>query len=119
MTIIAARPLDRGWVHAIPALTFALGAVAYPLYVLVETFRIANADISTRPGAPFAAAAIAALAFLAGVLVAAFLTMTAYAVCRPGSTRLVRVAQIVGLALTGIGCGAGIWLAVIVAHSMG
>lgn len=119
MTITAERQLDRGWVHAVPALTFVVGAIAYPLYVLVTTFRIADADIATRTGAPFAAAAMAALALLAGGLVAAFVTMTVYAVCRSGSTRMVRVAQVVGLALTGIGCGAGIWLAVIVARSMG
>ncbi|QBF46311.1 hypothetical protein [Janibacter limosus] len=118
MTTVAMRHPDRGWVHAVPVLAFVVGALAYPLYVLVATFRIADADIATRPGAPFAAAAVAAIALLAGVLIASFVTMVAYAVCRSGSTRLVRGAQVAGLGLTGIGCGAGIWLAIIVAEQL-
>ncbi|WP_156466142.1 hypothetical protein [Janibacter sp. Soil728] len=119
MAMAATRRPDRGWIHVVPVIALAVGAVAYPLYVLVATFRIADADISTRPGAPFAAAAITAMALLAGVLVASFVTMVAYGVCRTGSTRLVRAAQAVGMALTGIGCGVGIWLAIIVAEQMG
>lgn len=99
-------------------LTFTAGAFFYPLHVLVETFRIADADIATRPGAPFAAAAMAALALLAGALIASFATMVAYAVLRFGDTSLVRGAQLAGLALTSIGCAAGIWLAVVVTQQM-
>lgn len=106
---------DRGWVHAVPAIGFVGCVVAYPLYVLVTTFQSADADISTRPGAPFAAFFAATLACLAGLLVAGFVTMVAYTAARFGRTRLVRVAQLAGLVVTSIGCVAGLWLAYLVA----
>ena len=106
---------DRGLVHAVPVLAFGIGGLVYPLYVLVDVFRVANADIETVPGAPFAAAAAAFLAFLAGVLIASFVTMLAYTVARFGRTHSTRVLQLLGLGGTLVCAVAGIALVFVVA----
>lgn len=118
MTTQATRHRDRGWVHAVPVAAFAVGAVALPLHVLVTAFRIADADIATRPGAPFAAAALAAVALLAGMLIAGFISMLAYTACRFGRTHIARIAQVAGLIVTGMGSAVGIWLAIIVGQQL-
>lgn len=100
----------------VPAVGLIVGAIAYPLCVLVTVFRTANADISTRPGAPFAAVILALVALLAGLLVTAFVTMLAYTTLRFGRTPVVRGAQVAALGATTLGCAAGIWLIVMVAQ---
>lgn len=106
---------DRGLVHAVPVLAFGIGGLVYPLYVLVDVFQVANADIETVPAAPFAAAVAAGLAFVAGVLIAGFVTMLGYTVVRLGQTRRTLVLQFVGLGLTLLGAVGGIALAFYIA----
>lgn len=106
---------DRGLIHLLPALAFSLGGLAYPLYVLVDVFSAANADPATTPGAPFAAAVAAVMAFVAGVLIAGFVTMLGYTVVRLGQTRRTLVLQFVGLGVTLLGAIGGIALAFYVA----
>lgn len=106
---------DRGLIHILPALAFGLGGIAYPLYVLVDVFSTANADPETVPAAPFAAAVAAGLAFVAGVLIAGFVTMLGYTVVRLGQTRRTLVLQFVGLGVTLLGAVGGIALAFYIA----
>lgn len=108
---------DRGLVHAVPVLAFGIGGIVYPLFVLVHVFQVANSDIDTIPGAPFAAAGSSFLAFLAGALIASFVTMLAYTVARFGRKHSTRVLQLVGLGVTLVCAVTGIALAFIV-HSM-
>lgn len=109
------RHPDRGLIHIVPVLAFGLGGIVYPLVVLVHVFQVANSDIATIPGAPFAAAAASFLAFLAGVLIASFVTMLAYTVARFGRTHSTRVLQLLGLGGTLVCAVAGIALAFLVA----
>lgn len=106
---------DRGLIHILPVLAFGLGGIAYPLYVLVDVFSAANADPATTPGAPYAAGVAALLAFVAGVLIAGFVTMLGYTVARLGKTRRTLVLQFVGLGVTLLGAVGGIGLAFVVA----
>lgn len=106
---------DRGLVHLVPVIAFALGGIAYPLYVLVDVFTEASSDPETVAGAPFGAIAAALLAFVAGVLIAGFVTMLAYAVIRFGRTRRTLVLQLVGLGTTLVGAVAGLALVFVVA----
>ncbi len=85
---------DRGLIHLLPALALALGGIAYPAYVL----------------ATVGSAAAALLAFLAGVLIAGFVSMLGYVVVRLGRTHRTLVAQFVGLGVTLLGAVAGLAL---------
>lgn len=106
---------DRGLIHILPVLAFGLGGIAYPLYVLFDVFTSANADPATTPGAPYAAGIAALLAFVAGVLIAGFVTMLGYTVARLGKTRRTLVLQFIALGVTLLGAVGGIALAFLVA----
>lgn len=93
---------DRGLIHALPVVAFSLGGVAYPLYVLVG----GTAD------SPVGAAL---LAFVAGVLIAGFVTMLGYTVVRLGTTRRALARQLIGLGVTLLGALCGLALAFVVA----
>lgn len=98
-----------------PAVAFGLGGIAYPLFVLYEVFTTATADPATVPGAPFAAAVAASLAFLAGVLIAGFVTMLAYTLVRFGPDHRARAIQLIGVSVTLVGAIAGLALVFVVA----
>lgn len=106
---------DRGLIHLVPVLAFALGGLAYPTWACYHVFTVANGDPATVPGAPYAAIVAGVLAFVAGVLIASFVTMLAYTVARLGRTRTTRVMQFVGLGGTLAGAVGGIALAFVVA----
>ena len=109
------EPPDRGLIHLVPLLALVLGGIAYPVWACHHVFTIANSDPATVPGAPYAAVVAGALAFVAGVLIASFVTMLAYTVVRLGRTRATRVMQFVGLGGTLACAVGGIALAFVVA----
>ncbi|MGO1165724.1 MAG: hypothetical protein ACTMHL_03810 [Janibacter sp.] len=109
------RPAHSGLVHLVPTLVFVLGGIAYPLVVLYRVFTTANADPVTVAGAPYAAAVAASLAFVAGMLIAGFITMLAYTVARFGPDHRTQVIQLVGVSVTLVGAIAGLALVFVVA----
>lgn len=78
----------------------AVSVIVATIVMCVVGFRVADADIATRPAAPFAAIMVAFFTFLAGTLISSFLTMLAYTVARLGRTQQGRTLQFLGLGLT-------------------